>query len=118
MSKVSKGNYYRLRTKQWLQELGYLVENLERSQRIVTRNKTTGEQQVLFIRRDVWGADLIARNEEHVLFVQVKSNAGDVAKGMKELSKGPWPEAVVRWVVWWPARRRMKDGPVIVEVEA
>jgi hypothetical protein len=114
-SNVAKGNYYRLRTKKWLQSLGYLVENLERQQRVVKKNEL-GEDSVFFLKFDIWGADLIARNEEHVLFVQVKTNEGDVARGIKELNKGPWPGSVDRWVVYWPKRRKFKVGPEIIEV--
>ena len=116
MNKSSKGNYYRLRTKKWLEEKGYLVENAEKSQRIVTKDRTTGELKVLFIKKDIWGADLIARNAESLVFVQVKANKGDISKGMKELSRGPWPPSVGRWVAYWPPRRRMAEGPEIVEV--
>lgn len=111
MSKVSKGNYYRRRTKEWLESLGFWVENLERQQRIYRPGN-----QVMFIKRDIWGADLIARNEERVIFIQVKSNKSHITQGIKEISKGPWPSHVERWVVYWPSRRRLTDGPDIVEI--
>lgn len=116
MSAVTKGNYYRARTREWLESQGFLVEVLERSQRIVVRDKRTQEPRVIFIKRDVWGADLVARNAERLVFIQVKSNAGDIAKGMKELSQGPWPASVERWVAHWPKGRRMVEGPEVVEV--
>ena len=115
-TKIAKGNYYRLRTKKWLESLGFLVENLERSQRIQTVDKQTGKEHVLFIKRDIWGADLIARDRDHILFVQVKTNKAHISQGMKELNRGPWPTFVARWVVYWPPRRLMKQGPDITEV--
>jgi len=113
-----KGTYYRLRTQKWLESLGYEVAPLERQQRIVRTDKKTGKQEVIFIKRDVWGADLVAKNSEHMVFVQCKSNSGDIAKGIKELSKGTWPDGdVERWVTYWPPRRRLVAGPEITVVE-
>jgi hypothetical protein len=111
-SSIAKGNYYRLRTRKWLESLGYTVENAEVTQRIVTKDGL-----VLFKKRDLWGADLLVRDESNIIFVQVKTNKGDLAKGMRELSKGPWPLFVGRWVCWWPPRRRLEIGPEIVEVK-
>ena len=73
---------------------------------------------MVFIRRDIWGADLIARDEDLLLFVQVKSNPAHISSGIKELSEGPWPEtdAVGRWVVYWPPRGKLRDGPEITVV--
>lgn len=116
-SKTAKGNYHRKRTKDWLEAQGYLVEVLERTSRIMIPDKANpGQLRVLFSRRDIWGADLIARNAERLVFIQVKANAGDVSKGMKELSVGVWPASVERWVAHWPERRRSSEGPEIVEV--
>jgi hypothetical protein len=118
---TAKGNYYRNRTKQWLQSLGWEVESLERSQRIVIQDeKAPGGLRVIFKKHDIWGADLIAKNGEAVLFVQSKSRDDHVAKGMKEISVGGWPDSpcVKRWVTVWPPRRRLVDGPDVHEVEA
>jgi hypothetical protein len=111
MSKASKGNYYRKRTRDWLESLGYLVEISE-----ITRRNFIGKDKVIYTKRDFWGADLIARNAEDLIFVQVKSNKAHISQGMKELNKGLWPGYVKRWVVYWPPRRRMVDGPDVVDV--
>lgn len=123
MSRVAKGNYYRRRTQDWLESLGYVVEVLERTQRIFVRDRRDkrqdgkpSEPRVIFSKHDVWGADLVARNEDTLVFIQVKSNLGDIARGMRELSHGPWPRWVGRWVVYWPRGRRLVDGPEIQEV--
>ena len=117
MSTIRKGAYYVNRTKQWLEDQGYMVERVEHSERIMVRDRKTGELKVIFRKRDLWGADICCRNEEHMIFVQVKSNRGQVSDGIKQLSVGPWPRYIGRWVVWWPLRRRMDDGPEIVEVD-
>lgn len=112
-AKVNKGNYYRKRTKDWLESEGYTVEIAEVAQRVYRRNKDTGELDVLYLKRDLWGADLVARNADHLIFIQVKSNPGDITRGIRQLSRGPWPPFVGRWVVYWPPRRRLREGPEV-----
>ena len=115
-SRTSKGNYHKKRTKEWLESQGFTVALLETTFRIFTTDKKTGAPKVIFVKRDVWGADCMARNAERLIFVQVKANAGDISKGLKELSDGPWPPGVERWVAHWPERRRSSEGPDITEV--
>ena len=110
VSRVQKGNYYRLKTKKWLEADGYLVENLEHSQRIFLKDK----DQVIFIKKDIWGADLIAKNKKEIIFIQCKTNKGDISSGIKELNTTIWPACVKLWVVRWPLRAR---EPEIVEVK-
>jgi Holliday junction resolvase-like predicted endonuclease len=56
---------------------------------------------------DLWGADVIARNKDRVVFMQVKANKGHMAKGVKQLTVDEnWPDAVDRLVVHWPPRAR------------
>ena len=106
VNKVQKGNYYRLKVKKWLEADGYLVENLEHSQRIFTKGR------VIFIRKDIWGADLIAKNEKELIFVQVKSNKTHISSGIKELCSTVCPRFVKRWVVVWTPRAR---EPEVIE---
>ncbi len=113
MSTVQKGTYHRKRTQEWLESLGYTVTPLEFKRRVYLPPKAGQGERVLYQTYDVWGSDLCARNEDHLIFIQVKANAGDIAKGVRELSQGPWPRSVGRWVCHWPARRRLKDGPEI-----
>lgn len=108
MNKIKKGNYYRLKTKKWLEKDGYLVENLEKSQRIFTKDK-----KVIFIKKDIWGCDLIAKNKNELIFIQVKADKGDISKGIKEINKTPWPDFAKKWVVFWPYKAK---EPEIIEV--
>lgn len=108
MNKIRKGSYYRLKTKKWLEKDGFKVENLEISQRIFTKDK-----KVIFIKKDLWGADLLASNGVQLIVIQNKANKGDISKGIKELKSAPWPAFVKRWVVFWEYRAR---EPEIIEV--
>ena len=100
MSSTAKGNYYRKKTINFLEKQGYEVEILEKNQRLMKNGR------VLFIRRDIWGSDLIAKNEDEIIFIQCKTNRGDIAKGIKELNRTHWPSFVKRWVVIWTPRAR------------
>ena len=110
-----KGRYYLLKTRDYLKNLGYEVDIVEKTQRIVTKDDK-GKQFVLFQKKDLWGADLVARNREELIWVQVKSNKGDIGRGIKQLSEDEnWPDSdvVKRWVMCWEPRVR---EPEIVEV--
>ena len=110
-----KGRYYLLKTRDYLKNLGYEVDIVEKTQRIVTKDDK-GKQLVLFQKKDLWGADLVARNREELIWVQVKSNKGDIGRGIKQLSEDEnWPDSdvVKRWVICWEPRVR---EPEIVEV--
>jgi Holliday junction resolvase-like predicted endonuclease len=87
VNKIRKGNYYRLKTKKWLESKGYLVEILEHSGR--------------YSKKDIWGSDLIAKNETEMVFIQVKSNKGDISSGKKQLLATAWPPNIELWVVYW-----------------
>ena len=91
------------------------MDIVEKTQRIVTKDDK-GKQFVLFQKKDLWGADLVARNREELIWVQVKSNKGDIGRGIKQLSEDEnWPDSdvVKRWVICWEPRVR---EPEIVEV--
>ena len=108
-----KGRYYMMKTRDWLKKLGYQVEIVEKTQRIVTKDDK-GKQFVLFSKKDLWGGDLVARNKEELIWIQVKSNKGDIGRGIKQLSEDEdWPDHIKRWVICWEPRQR---EPEIVEV--
>ena len=112
-SATKTGNYYKTRTKKWLEKDGWTVANMETQFRIVTKDKKTGADKVIFVKRDTFGADLMAMNGSQMLFVQVKTNKGDMAAGLKELAKHPYPSFVELWVVRWEPRAR---EPEVAEV--
>jgi hypothetical protein len=120
VSTTSKGNYYRTRTKQWLESQGFDVTVCEVAQRVMRRDRRTGELSVIFLKHDLWGADLLASDGERLVVVQCKTHERDVARGLRELAQAPWPRlaGLDLWCVRWPPRRRLADGPDVHEVEA
>ena len=100
MNKIARGNYYRKKTADWFKKEGYDVEIIEKNQRIWT------PKGVIFIKRDLWGADLCAKNEEEIIFIQCKTNRVDINKGIAELNETRWPQTVKKVVVIWELRAR------------
>lgn len=112
MNTVAKGNYHRNKTRTWLESEGYTVAIAETNYGVFLPK--TGK--IHYVKKDLWGGDLIAKNEEELIWVQVKANGGDVIAGARELlTSGPWP-GVTLWVVHWPLRRRLTQGPEITVV--
>ena len=109
-----KGRYYLLKSRDYMKDLGYETEIVEKVQRIVTKDDR-GKHHVLFSKKDLWGADLVARNKEELIWVQVKCNSCDIATGIKQLcTDDNWPEFIKRWVICWEPRQK---EPEIIEVK-
>ena len=108
MNKISKGNYYVKKTKEFLEKEGWVVEKSEINFKIWT------PKGIFFKKKDLFGADLICINGKDIVFVQVKTNKVDVNKGLAEFKKYPFPAFVKKWVVIWPVRAR---EPQVKELE-
>lgn len=105
---ANKGNYYKLRTKKWLEKKGYQVAFLERMMWIFTKDK-----KMIPIKKDQFGSDLLAVNEDQIIFVQVKFNRSNVADAHKEFAKYTFPKFADKWIVVWEVRAR---EPEVIEV--
>lgn len=106
---MNKGQYYKLKTKKWFEGKGYLCEYTEKLQRIITK-----EGKVIFVKKDIWGSDGMAMNGEEMIFWNSKYRKANVAKGLKEFSKYPFPSFVNLWLVIWEKGKR---EPEIIEVK-
>ena len=104
---ANKGNYYKLRTKKWLEKKGYEVATLEK---VFWIYKDGGN---IPIKKDQFASDLLAVNREQVIFVQVKLNKKHVADARKQFAEHPFPDFVDKWIVVWEERAR---EPEIEEV--
>ena len=97
---ANKGNYYKLRTKKWLENKGYQVATMEKMFRIFRPGA-----EALFVKKDQFGADLLAMNEKELIFVQVKFNTArtKVEEAIREFNKYRFPpsQTIKRWVVVW-----------------
>jgi hypothetical protein len=102
-SNSAKGNYYKLRTKKWLEAKGYSVAFMERMMWIPPRNP--GDTMIP-IKKDQFGSDLLAVNQDEIIFVQVKFNRGGISVGRREFARYVFPSFAQRWIVIWEPRAR------------
>lgn len=105
--KMNKGNYYKMKTKVWFKKKGYECEYLEKLQRIVNKGK------IIYIKKDIWGADGIAMNNKEIIFWNSKKGKTNISKGIKEFQKYPYPSHIKRWLIIWEERIR---EPEIIEI--
>lgn len=103
-----KGNYYKARTKKWLESLGYEVAHMERALMV-----PKGDGKLFPIKKDQLGSDLMGSSPERIVFVQVKlgprSKANDAAR---EFAKHAFPPSALLWIALW---ERGFHEPVIVD---
>jgi len=100
-----KGDYYRRKTVNWLKDLGFQVETLEKLQRVYTGGK------ILFLKKDIWGSDLIAMNQDKLVFVQVKLNKKNISSAKIEFNKYIWPKCnkIEKWIVVWTPKQKQPE---------
>jgi hypothetical protein len=108
----NKGNYYKYKTKQWLTKKGYCCDYLEKLQRVYSKG------QLIYVKKDLFGADLIAFNKDELIFIQVKSGKRttgiNIKKAINEFLKYPFPDFVKLWIVIW---RPKESEPEIIDVK-
>ena len=110
---MAKDYYYLRKTIDYFKEKGYEVEKLEKTYRVYDEEKDS----VIFVKRDIFSSDLLAMNENEVIFIQLKTNKSDISKGIKAYKRmkrpvGRWN--IKFWVVSWEKR---KKDPIIVDVD-
>src|ERR1043165_922127 len=95
---VSRGSYYKARTKRFLEQAGFVVAFLERVLYV------QGKCGLIPVKRDQYGADLEAKSPEKTLYVQCKggvSARSQLAAARKEFAKYPLAPADEHWLVCW-----------------
>ena len=109
---ADKGSYRKLKTRDWLKDKGYHVELMEHQQRITVEDKKPGLYKVVWIRKDILGADLIAVNDTETILAGSVLGSKNVARNLKKFKEYP-SGGLQRWLVIWEARKE----PEIVEVD-
>lgn len=111
-SNVSKGASAKAKSKKWLQARGYTVGDLE-----IVRWVYKSGRPAFAVKKDQWGADLLALGHNVAIFVQCKS--GESARGgtfpsaRREFAAFTFPAHTRQIVMGWPPQARV---PRIVEV--
>lgn len=115
-SAAATGQYYKGRSRRWLEGRGYVVALLERMHVIPRPGRP------IFVKKDQLGCDLLAVNGEHVLFVQVKffgSRAKvydlQVRAARQEFARFPCPPGARQEVHVW---RRGGREPEVIDARA
>lgn len=111
-STTSRGNYYKRKTKEYYEKLGYTVQITE-----FLTTRPIGGGKVIYVKKDVFGSDGIAMNGEEIIFWNSKHFTGENTlanerwSGKKDFSKYPFPLSVKRQLVIWQPKKK----PVIVD---
>lgn len=108
---VKRGNYYLKKAIDFLNGEGFQVEKLEKLNSFFNpRTKKVGWKK-----SDIWFSDLVAMNEERLVFGQVKGGHGDlkINKAIENYKELKTPPGVEKWVIVY--RPRVKH-PEIIEV--
>ena len=88
------------------------MEYVERVYRIIAKDKT-GKKKEIFIKKDLWGADGIAMNENEIIFWNAKTGKKHLSEGVKEFEKYSFPIFVKKWIISWiPGQKE----PIVREV--
>lgn len=108
----NRGNYYKYKTKKWFEKQGYCCDYLEKLQRVYSNG------QLIYVKRDLFASDILAFNQNEIIFCQVKSGKKDtginIKKAIEEFSKYPFPKFVKKWIVLW---RERQQEPDIIDVD-
>lgn len=113
-STVSRGNYYKRKTKEWFEKQGYTVQLTE-----FLTARPLGGGRVIYVKKDVFGSDGISMNGQELIFWNSKhctntetSTLGNIiSQGKKEFSKYPFPETVKKQlIIWFP---RIKNPRIL-----
>lgn len=111
---TSMGNYYKNRTKKYLEARGYTVQLTE-----FLTTRFIGGGKSFFMKKDVFGADGIAINGEEIIFWNAKSTkigqtSWSKSTGKSEFRKYPFPLSVKLHLYIWQPRKE----PIVVDCRA
>jgi len=110
-STTSKGNYYKKKSKEYYEKLGYTVQLTEFMCASVFKGKC-------FYRKiDIFGSDGIAMNEKEIIFWNSKHVGIDTVEknisynnqlrlAKKEFGSYPFPKNVKRHIIMWKHRQK------------
>lgn len=112
-STTSRGNMYKKKTMEHFQMLGYVTQLTE-----FNTARHIGPNRVIYVKKDVFGADGISMNGKEIIFWNSKHDT--VGRGLatvtreckEEFAKYPFPPCVKRQLVYWQPRKK----PIVINV--
>lgn len=113
-STTSRGNFYKKKTQEYFQKKGYVTQLTE-----FMTARYIGPGRIVYIKKDVFGADGISMNGKEIIFWNSKHGTTKRGKsdstysGKSDFEKFPFPPFVRRVIVFWEPRKE----PVLIEVQ-
>ena len=111
-STVSRGNYYKNKSKKYYEALGYTVQITE-----FMCGRMVGPARIIYQKRDVFGSDGIAMNGKEIIFwnskhaTSQKSLNVQIRQAKKEFGQFPFPATVKLHIIMWEPKKK----PVIID---
>lgn len=107
-----KGNYYKHKTKAWLDEEGYYTEYTE----VITRQFNPKTNSLAYRKRDIFACDGISMNHNQIVFWNSVLGKNGISKHYKKFKEIPFPpiDGIKVWIIVWEKGARQ---PEIVDVE-
>ena len=110
---VSRGNYYKRKSKEYYEKLGYTVQLTEFCCGMIIKGRC------IYRKIDIFGSDGIAMNGNEVIFWNSKATTRDVQDGISkmkssaklEFEKYPFPTSVKKQAIIWLPR----ENPIIFD---
>lgn len=97
---AKKGKADKNKIRNWYRKQGWACETCEKYQMIFSAKGR------FVVKRDLWGADLIATNGVELIFIQCKQNRpAEFKKAREEFAKYPVPKYVRQVVAYWNNER-------------
>ena len=112
-STTSRGNYYKKRTQQYYEKLGYETQITE-----FMCGRQIAPNKIIYIKKDVFSSDGISMNGEEIIFWNSKHTltgniASEKSSGKKNFARHRFPSTVKRQLVIWQPRQKI---PTIIEL--
>lgn len=112
-STSSRGNYYKRKTKEYYESLGYTVQITEFMCALMIKGRC------IYRKIDVFGSDGISMNSKEIIFWNSKHMAqgqklnsdGQMTRAKQEFGKYPFPPTVKKQIVMWEPRKK----PTIID---
>lgn len=111
-STTSRGNYYKKKTKEYFEKLGYTTQITE-----FMCGRAIPGGRIIYVKKDVFGSDGISMNGDEVIFWNSKHCSTNdpnniktqIRKAKKEFGSFPFPKGVSLQIVMWLPRVRKPD---------
>ena len=112
-STVSRGNYFKKKSQEYYQKLGYSTQLTEFNTAV-----HVSATRVMYKKVDVFAADGISMNGKEIIFWNSKHGTTKyglqdcIREATEDFGKFPFPKNVKRVVIYWELRKE----PVVVDI--